>query len=94
MPAEVASGLFYQPAARRAEVRAGVVPELGDERMLLEGGLDDGPLHAAAAAVNEPELREARLMGGAHVFLDHRRDVARSERVQVQLGLDREFVHH
>lgn len=75
-------------------MRAGVIPELGDQRMLLERGLNNGPLHAAAAAVHEAELRQARLVRGADVFLDHRRNVARRERVEIQLRLDGDVVNH
>ena len=69
-------------------MRVCIVPELGDERMPLEGRLHDAALDAAAPAVNETHLSQARLVGGTDVFLDNGRDVTRAERVEVELGLD------
>lgn len=68
----------------------GVVPELGDERVALEGLLDDAALDARAPAVNETDLPESAIEGGAHVFGHHRGNVAWSEGVQVERGLDRD----
>src|SRR5438552_8230575 len=47
------------------------------------------PLHAPAAAVDQPDLAEARLQGGFEVGLHDRRDLARREGVQVERVLDR-----
>ena len=38
----------------------------------------------------EPHLGQARFGGSVHVFLNDRRDVARGERVEIQLGFDRD----
>lgn len=70
------------------------VPEFSDQGMLLERLLDDAALDAFAAAVNQPDLTEARLVCGADVLLDHGGDVARRERVQVDLIVDRNAVRH
>jgi hypothetical protein len=61
--------------------------------MTLERLLDDGALDAAAAAMDQPELAEAALVRGAHVLVDHRWNVARREGVQIELRLNRDFVH-
>ena len=66
----------------------GVVPELGDQRMLLERRLHDAALHAAAAAVDEAQLAQAGFVRGADVLLDDGRDVARGEGVEIELRLD------
>ena len=50
-----------QARDRRAEVRGGVVPELRDARMAFERRLHDAALHAAAAAVDQPHLAQARV---------------------------------
>ena len=67
---------------------AGVVPELGDEGMTLERLLDDAALDAAAAAVNEAQRAQTARVRGRDVLLDHRRDILRRERVQIELRLD------
>src|SRR5437899_7294780 len=46
--------------------------------------VDAPPLHAPAAAVDQPDLAEARLQGGFEVGLHDRRDLARREGVQVE----------
>ena len=66
-------------------MRGGVVPELGDQRMLLEHGLHDRALRAAAASVNQAKLPQAGLVRGAHVLVDHGRDVAWGESVEIEL---------
>ncbi len=86
--------LLDQPAAGGPEVRRGVVPELGDQRMLVECLLDDAALNAAAAAVNETQLPQAGLVRGADVFVDDGGNVARREGVQVELRLDRDPMRH
>src|SRR5262245_53287886 len=73
---------------RRAEMRLRIVPELDHLRMTIERSLDDAALNAAAAAVNHPHLVEARRRGGVDVLGHHRRDVARRERVQIDLAFD------
>jgi len=41
-------------------VRFGRVPVLIDEGVIAQQALDPGALHALAASVNQPDLREAR----------------------------------
>ena len=67
----------------------GVVAELQHQRVLLEHLLDDGPLNALAAAVDQPKLCQAGLMSGTHVLFDDRWNVARRERVQIELAFNR-----
>ena len=76
----------------RTEVRLRRVPELHDQRVVFERLLDDGALHALAAAVNQPHLAQARFMCGVHVFDDDRRDVAWRERMQVERVFDRDLL--
>ena len=73
-------------------MRVRVVPELGDERVALESRLHDAALHAAAPAVYETHLSKTSVVRGADVFLHSGRDVTRAERVEVELGLDRNGV--
>ena len=74
-------------------MRVRVVPELGDERMSIEDGLDDGALHAAAAPVHEPDLDEARFVGGRDVLVDDGRNVGGRKGVEIELVLDRDLLH-
>ena len=46
------------------------IPELLDERMSVEGGLDDAALHSFAAAVNETHETEACRVRRGDVFAD------------------------
>lgn len=62
--------------------------------MPLECGLHDAALDAAPAAVHEPHLPKPRFVRGSNVFLDDRGDVARRERVEIQLRFDGHFVRH
>jgi hypothetical protein len=39
--------------------------------MPLERGLDDAPLNASPASMNQAHFREAGLRGGVHILLDH-----------------------
>ena len=82
------SGL--QSADRRAEMRVRVIPKRRDEGMSLEDRLHDAALNASPAAMNEPQLAQACVVGGAHVLVDDRRDIARRERVEIDLALDRD----
>jgi len=54
----------------------------------VERGLNQAALHAAAAAVHDPHFVESLLRRCVDVVADDRRDVARSERVQIELVLD------
>src|SRR5205085_12371836 len=74
---------------RGAEVRRGVVAELEHERMPIERGLDDAALHAAAAAVYQPHFGQPCFDRRIDVFLDHRRDIAGSEAVEIELARER-----
>jgi hypothetical protein len=73
-------------------MRVRVVPELADERVSFEGRLDNRALDAATAAMDQTHFAKPCIVSGADVFLDDGRNVARAERVQVQLGLDRNAV--
>ena len=56
--------------------------------MPVERRLHDPALHTSSAPVDDAHLAEPRTRGGGHVLVDDRRDVARRERVQIELGLD------
>ncbi len=45
-----------------SQVRSGVVKKLHDERVLIEHVLNDAPLNAATAAVDQAHLRESGSM--------------------------------
>lgn len=60
------------------------VPELRDQRVLLERSLYQPALDALAAAMNEADLAQTGSMGRGHVFDDHRGDVTGAEGVQVE----------
>ena len=75
-------------------MRIRIVPEGLDEWMFVESGLHDAALNSAAAAVHESKLPQTGLVSGANELFDDRRDVARRERVQIKLGLDRNFMNH
>lgn len=75
-------------------MRISVVPEFGDERMLLERSLHDATLHAAASAVHEPQLAQAGFMRRADELLHHGRNVTRGKGVEIELRLDGNFVRH
>ena len=70
-------------------MRIGVVPELADERETVENRLHDAPLSTASAAVYDPDLAKPECGSGSDVLLHDRRDVARREGMEVQLGADR-----
>ena len=87
------AGGLGESGDRGAQVGLGVVPELGDEWVLIERTLDHGPLDATATPVNEPDFAESCLMRGEQILLNHVHDIPRRERVQVERILDRKFVH-
>jgi len=64
--------------------------------MPFECGLDDAALDALAASVDQPDFPEARVVRGENVFLDNRWNVARRERVQIDVvfGRDPVFFPH
>src|SRR5881628_1917327 len=65
------------------------VGEALDQQARGQDLVDAPPLHTPAAAVDQPDLAEARLRGGFEVGLHDRRDLARREGVQVERVLDR-----
>src|SRR4029079_19595782 len=82
-----------EPGNGRAEMRVRVVPKLGDERMSIEDGLDDGALHAAAAPVHEPDPGACGFVGGRDVVVDDGRNVGGRKGVQIELVLDPDLLH-
>src|SRR6478735_6860843 len=61
--------------------------------MRVERGLHDAALHAAPAAVNQPDFAQSRIVGRCDVLLDDRPDVAWMEGVKVDRVLDRDAMH-
>jgi hypothetical protein len=55
----------------------------------IERGLNHPALHTAPASVHQPHLAPARRRGGLDVVGYNVRNVARRERVQIELALDR-----
>jgi hypothetical protein len=49
-------------------------------------------LHAFAASVDQAHFAQARFMRRGDVLLDHRRDVTRRERVEIDRVVDRDFL--
>ena len=60
-----------------------------DEGVIAKQALDVGALHAPAASVNQPDLREARLARRAQVLFDDRDDIPRREAVEIDYLLNR-----
>ena len=75
-------------------MRFGSVPEGLDQRMFLERLLNDSPLNALAAAMNEAHFIEARFVCSVHVLFDNRLDVARREGVEIERAFNRDAVGH
>ena len=75
-------------------MRFGCVPEFRDERVPIERLLHDAALHAAAAAVDESNLPQARGMRRVHVLFDNGLDVTGCEGVQIQRAFDRDVMSH
>ncbi len=59
------------------------IPELLDERMVLERLLDDPALNTFATSVNQPHFAKAGFMRGADILDDDRRNIAWRERVKI-----------
>ena len=57
-----------QPGDGGAEMRLRCIPELFDQRMLLEHGLHDPSLNTFSPSVNQPHFPEAALVRGTNVF--------------------------
>ena len=70
-----------QDSDRRTQMRFGRVGEALDQRMLFERSLDDPPLYATAAAVNQSHFPKPCLVRRVYVFFDDRLDIARMEGV-------------
>lgn len=68
------------------------VEETVHERMLREHTVHDAALDAGAPPVDEPNLPKTRLVRRAHVLIDHGRNVALPECMQVELAFDRNSV--
>ena len=83
-----------EPRDGRSQVGFGGIPEFGDEWMPLECLLHDAALNALAAPVNQPDLTQPGLVRRVDVFLHHRRDVARRERMEVEMVFDGDAVGH
>ena len=79
---------------RGAEVAARVVVESDDERMLAQHLLHAGTLDADAAPVHEAHLVQPGVCGRLDVRGHDIGDVARRERVEIELGSDRHDVSH
>ena len=70
------------------------VIETEHQGMFLEGGLHDSSLDAFSTAVNKADLGQSCVLGGVHVFGDHRGNVSWVERVEIERGLDGDSVGH
>jgi hypothetical protein len=57
--------------------------------MLAEHAMDRGALHADTPSVNEPDLAKAFEPRGLEILRDNVRNVARRERVEVEMAFDR-----
>ena len=69
-------------------MRRGIVPEFRDARVPVEHRLNDATLNASPATVNQPHLVQTGRSRGLDVIGDDAGDIARRERVQVELGFD------
>ncbi len=58
--------------------------------MPLEHSLDDSPLHAHAASVNESDFDQSGCVRFVEVLFDHRGDVSRCEGMEVEGPVDGE----
>jgi hypothetical protein len=75
-------------------MRDGIVPELDDPWVPIEHGLDNAPLHAPTAAMNQPDFPEAGSRRLIQVLVNHRRNVAWRECVQIQRRRNRNSEGH
>jgi hypothetical protein len=71
------------------EVGGCIIPELDDTRVAIEGRLHDSTLYAATSAVHDTDLAAARVRGVIDVLFHDRGYVMRRERVEINLGFDR-----
>ena len=65
------------------------IGEALDQRMLFECSLDDPPLYAAAAAMNQSHFPKPCLVRRVYVFFDDRLDVPRMKGMQIDRVFDR-----
>ena len=72
-----------QSSDRRAKVRFGSVPELGDQPMAIEHPLNNSSLNASAAPMNQPDFTQPGFPGGGDIFLDDGRNLPRLKGVEV-----------
>ena len=78
-------------------MRSVVVPEFDYVRVAFECRLDDASLDAGAASVDQPHFQQAASCGRSHEFVDDGWDVARGERVEIELAFDgdsQRFIRH
>ena len=66
----------------------GIVPELCDLWVTIEGGLDHASLYPSPPTVHDAHLVEPGGCGRAHIFRDYRTDVAWRESVEVDFRFD------
>ena len=71
----------------------GIVPELADERVLIERSLDQGALHPTATPVNQPDFSESSLMRRYQILPNNVHDIPRRKGMQVERVLDGQFMH-
>jgi hypothetical protein len=90
MPMTGACSAATKPHQRGAAPTAllGRVGIAGHQRMAGQEGLHAGPLHADAAAVDQPHLGEAPGVGGNQVLVDDRANVLGAEGVEIERVLD------
>ena len=69
-------------------MRGWIVPEFNDARMAFERSLHDAALHAASSSVYDADFAKARRRRGLDVLGDDRWNVARRERMQIDLAFD------
>jgi len=65
-----------------------IVPEFDDTRMTVQGSLDDAALHAAAAAMDQPDFTETGGGRRVDICLHDRWNIAGREGVQIKFGFD------
>ena len=80
---------FGESGDSGSQASLGVVPELGDERVLIERALHHGALHSPPTAMNQPDFAESSRMRRAQILLNHVHDIPRGEGMQVERILNR-----
>jgi hypothetical protein len=87
--AGVSANLWIQNGNSCAQVGRRVVEKLQYTRVPLEGIVHDAALHTEATTVDETDLAQPGGMRVVDVLFHHRRDVAWSERMEVESAFDR-----